>query len=154
VPPDARPAQPVWSLLADADGTIWAGTFRGGLLRYAEGKFTRITTAQGLRDNVICQLLDDWLGNLWIGSQQGIFRVSKADLKGRAEGTQRSVTCTAYGRYDGLPSLECSGGYQPAACRTQTGRLLFATLKGVVAVDPAIEGPRRLPPPVVVESVG
>jgi signal transduction histidine kinase len=152
-PPDARAAQPIWSLLADADGTIWAGTFRGGLLRYAGGKFTRITTAQGLRDNVICQLLDDGLGNLWMGSQQGIFRVRKAELHGVADGTQRSVSCTAYGRYDGLPSLECSGSYQPAACRTHTGRLLFATLKGVVMVDPATEAPRRPPPPVVVESV-
>jgi signal transduction histidine kinase/ligand-binding sensor domain-containing protein len=153
IPPDARPAQPIWSLLADADGTIWAGTFRGGLLRYAGGKFTRITTAQGLRDNVICQLLDDGLGNLWMGSQQGVFRVPKSELHGLAAGTQRTVACTAYGRYDGLPSVECSGSYQPAACRTRTGRLLFATVKGVVTVNPAAEAPRRLPPPVVVETV-
>ena len=32
---------PIWSLLADTDGTIWAGTFRGGLLRYRNGKFDR-----------------------------------------------------------------------------------------------------------------
>jgi signal transduction histidine kinase/ligand-binding sensor domain-containing protein len=153
VPPDMRLAQPIWSLLADGDGTIWAGTFRGGLLRYAGGKFTRITTGQGLRDNVICQLLDDGLGNLWMGSQQGIFRVPKAELHGLAAGLQRSVTCTAYGRYDGLPSLECSGSYQPAACRTHAGRLLFATSKGVVMADPGTVAPRRLPPPVVVESV-
>jgi signal transduction histidine kinase/ligand-binding sensor domain-containing protein len=153
VPPDARPTQPIWSLLVDAEGTVWAGTFRGGLLRYAEGKFTRIATPQGLRDDVICQLLDDGLGNLWMGSQQGIFRVRKSELDYLAAGTQRPVTCTAYGRYDGLPSLECSGGYQPAACRTHTGRLLFATLKGVVTIDPSTEAPRRPPPPVVVEGV-
>jgi len=153
VPPEMRSSQPIWSLLADADGTIWAGTFRGGLLRYAGGKFTRITTEQGLQDNVICQLLDDGLGNLWMGSQQGIFRVPKAELHALADGTQRSVTCTAYGRYDGLPSLECSGSYQPAACRTRAGRLLFATRKGVVTVDPETVAPRRLPPPVVVEGV-
>ena len=153
VPPDTRSAQPIWSLLADADGTIWAGTFRGGLLRYAGGKFTRITTAQGLRDNVICQLLDDGLGNLWMGSQQGIFRVPKAELHGLAAGMLRSVTCTAYGRYDGLPSLECSGSYQPAACRTHDGHLLFATRKGVVMADPRTVTPRRPPPPVVVEGV-
>jgi signal transduction histidine kinase/ligand-binding sensor domain-containing protein len=152
-PLDARPTQPIWALLADPDGTIWAGTFRGGLLRYSGGTFTRFTTAHGLRDNVICQLLDDGRGNLWMGSQQGIFRVPKLELEGLAAGRQRSVTCTAYGRYDGLPSLECSGGYQPAACRTLAGRLLFATHKGVVMVDPGAVAPQRPAPPVVVESV-
>lgn len=152
-PPGARAAQPIWSVLADEDGTVWAGTFRGGLLRFADGGFTRITTAHGLPDDVISQLLDDDAGNLWIGSQQGIFRVPKAELHAVAGDPRRAVTLTAFGRYDGLPSLECSSGYQPAAWRTQDGRLLFSTLKGVVSVEPDAVATQRPPPPVVIESV-
>ena len=150
---DNLPAQPIWSLLADDDGTVWVGTFRGGLLRFRDGHFDRFTTKDGLPDDVICQILDDGNGRLWIGSQQGIFWVSKSDVDDFTHGKTKSINCTAYGRYDGLPSLECSGSYQPAACRTHDGHLLFCTLKGVVSVNPQELAPNRLPPPVVIEEV-
>ena len=63
------------------------------------------------------------------------------------------VDCLLYGRSDGLPSLECSGGYQPAAWRGQDGRLWFATVKGVVSVRPETISLNRLPPPVVIEEI-
>lgn len=150
---DNLPAQPIWSLHADDDGAVWVGTFRGGLLRFRDGHFDRFTTKDGLPDDVICQILDDGNGRLWIGSQQGIFWISKSDVDDFAHGKSKSINCTAYGRYDGLPSLECSGSYQPAACRTHDGHLLFCTLKGVVSVNPKELAPNRLPPPVVIEEV-
>ena len=145
-------SQPIWSLLVDGDGTLWAGTFRGGLLRFRDGKFTRITSKDGLPDDVICQLLDDGAGQLWAGSQKGIFRMAKAELNAFAQGLTKSVDCTAYGRFDGLPSLECSGNYQPACWRAADGRLLFTTLKGVVSVQPTGMQPNRMPPPVFIEA--
>ena len=152
-PTDQLAAQPIWALLAGDDGTVWAGTFRGGLLRLREGKFTRYLSQHGLPDDVITQILDDGLGWLWLGSQSGIFRIEKRELDEFATGQLRTVNCTAYGRYDGLPSLECSGSYQPAAWRTRDGRLLFATLKGVVSVNPAELTLNRLPPPVAIEDI-
>jgi ligand-binding sensor domain-containing protein/signal transduction histidine kinase len=153
LPEDPLAQQPIWSLLADTDGTVWVGTFRGGLLRFKEGQFVRYTSKHGLPDDVICQILDDGNGSLWIGSQRGIFRVPKSDLNAFARGNLKAVSCTAYGRYDGLPSVECSGSYQPAAWRANDGRLLFTTLKGVVSVQPEELTPNRLPPPVVIEEV-
>jgi signal transduction histidine kinase len=152
-PRDQWATQPIWSLSADPDGSVWAGTFRGGLLRFRDGNFIRYTTKQGLPDDVICQILDDEEGRLWLGSQQGIFCVEKSDLNNCAQGKARAVNCTAYGRYDGLPSLECSGSYQPAAWRGHDGRLFFATLRGVVSVRPEDLSSNRLPPPVVIERV-
>lgn len=143
----------IWSLLVDADGIVWAGTFRGGLLRLERGEFARCMSQHGLPDDVVSQLLDDGRGWLWIGSQQGVFRVHKTELKLLARGRQRGVNCTAYGRYDGLPSLECSGGYQPAAWRTSDGTLLFATLKGVASIRPGEFTVNQLPPPVSIEEV-
>ncbi len=152
-PADLLAGQPLWSLYADAEGTIWAGTFRGGLLRFKNGQFTRYTSRDGLPDDIICQVLEDEENRLWIGCQQGIFSVAKTNLDAFAEHRSKAVNCTAYGRYDGLPSLECSGGYQPAAWRTRDGRLLFSTLGGVVSVQPEDLAPNRLPPPVVLEDV-
>ena len=78
---DSLTNQPIWSLLPEADGTLWVGTFRGGLLRFKDGKFTRYTTEDGLPSDIICQILDDGLGKLWIGSHRGIFCVPKNSFK-------------------------------------------------------------------------
>ena len=144
--------QPIWSLLPDKDGSLWVGTFRGGLLRFRDGHFVRYDNKHGLPDDVICQLLDDEAGWLWVGSQKGIFRVAKAELNAFAEGPAKFLNSTTYGRFDGLPSLECSGNYQPACWRTRDDRLLFTTLKGVVSVHPGEISPNRLPPPVFLED--
>jgi signal transduction histidine kinase/ligand-binding sensor domain-containing protein len=149
---DALAGQPIWSLLADRNGVVWVGTFRGGLLRFYDGKFARYTTKDGLPDDVICQILDDGEGRIWAGTKQGIFHADKAELNAFALGRAGGINCTAYGRYDGLPSLECSDSYQPAAWRTRDGRLLFATLKGVVSVRPGEVAVNSLPPPVVIEG--
>jgi signal transduction histidine kinase/ligand-binding sensor domain-containing protein len=145
--------QTIWSLLPDEDGTIWVGTFRGGLLRFKEGKFTRYTVEDGLPSDIICQILDDGAGKIWIGSHHGIFHVAKSALNAFAQGEQSSVPCFSYGLYDGLPTLECSGSYQPSAWRAHDGRLWFATFKGVVSIQPGDLPKNELPPPVVIEEL-
>jgi signal transduction histidine kinase/ligand-binding sensor domain-containing protein len=152
-PADNKTPQAIWSLLAEDDGTVWAGTFRGGLLRFRDGKFTRFTVDDGLPDNIICQILPDDAGNLWLGSHQGVFRVAKSALDYFARGETNSVPVTMFGRSDGLPSLECSGGYQPAAWRGRDGRLWFTTVKGAVSIKPEKIHPNRLPPPVIIEEM-
>jgi signal transduction histidine kinase len=146
-------SQAIWSLLPDADGTVWVGTFRGGLLRFRDGEFTRFGRRDGLPDNVICQILDDGQGNLWLGSHQGIFRVAKQALADYSRTAGKPIPCVEYGHSDGLPSLECSGGYQPAAWHGKDGRLWFATLKGAVSVQPADLHTNLLAPTVVIEDV-
>ncbi len=141
--------QAVWSLLADADGSLWIGTSAGGLLHYEAGRFSRFTSKDGLPDDMICQILDDQHGNLWIGSHHGICRVSKASLNAFAAGQATTLICSIYDRSDGLPGLNCSDMYQPAAWRGHDGKLWFATDKGVVGVQPE-EVPRNLTPPRVV----
>jgi signal transduction histidine kinase len=89
---------------------------------------------------------------LWMGSNRGVFRARKEDLNELAEGRRRSVTCYAYGRSDGLSTLACATGGQPAACKARDGRLWFATAKGAAVVDPGNLPFNPLPPPVVIEE--
>ena len=152
-PSDNKSAQPIWSLLTEEDGTVWVGTFGGGLLRFRNGQFARIGINEGLPNNIICQILPDDAGNFWVGSHQGIFRVAKSALNGFADGKTNSIAFTEFGRSDGLPSLDCSGGYQPAAWRGQDGRLWFTTIKGAISVQPEEIHPNPLPPAVIIEEV-
>lgn len=154
-PTDSDESEAFWSVLPDPEepGTVWVGTFRGGLLRFRDGKFVRLGETEGLPDNVICQILEDSHRNLWMGSHQGIFRVAKSELEQVAAGETNFVSCVVYGRSEGLPSLECSGGYQPAAWKNTDGSLWFTTLKGAVWIQPGQIHPDLLPPPVVIEEV-
>ncbi|MBW8865264.1 MAG: hypothetical protein JF609_10160 [Verrucomicrobia bacterium] len=152
-PADTKSSQSVWSLLAEDDGTLWVGTFRGGLLRLRNGEFTRFGKMDGLPDNVICQILDDGRGNLWLGTYHGITCIAKSVLEDYASKKIPTLTATTYGRADGLPSLECSASYQPAAWHGRDGRLWFTTLKGAVSIQPREIQVNKQPPSVVVEEV-
>jgi len=150
-PADETGPRPIWSLFADRDGVLWAGTFRGGLLRFKDGKFTRFAAKQGLPMDVISQILEDDKGRLWLGTHQGICSVAKSALNACADGKADTVDAITY--LDGLPSLECSDGYQPACLRANDGHLWFSTAKGVVSVDPNELTAGSSPPPVVIEEL-
>ena len=134
------------------DGTLWIGTFNG-LNRLKDGRFVAITQKQGLPNDTICAIEDDGRGYFWISSHGGIMRVSQAELNRCADGQIKQLHCLTYGLSDGLPTLECSGGFQPAGCRSKDGQLWFPTSKGLVAVDPGNVRTNTLVPPVVIERL-
>jgi signal transduction histidine kinase/ligand-binding sensor domain-containing protein len=143
----------VWALRPEPDGVLWIGTYGGGLTRLKDGRAVICTTRHGLVDNVICHIADDGRGQYWFSSNQGIFRVAKAELNQFAEGKRARIQCVAYGRSDGLPALECEGGCQPAGCRSRDGRLWFPTIRGLVVVDPAEVNTNTIAPPVHIERI-
>jgi signal transduction histidine kinase/ligand-binding sensor domain-containing protein len=143
----------VHALRLDEDGTLWIGTAGGGLNRLKDGRFATINTERGLPATVICHIEEDRLGYFWMSSHSGILRVSKEELNRCANGEIDSVSCLTYGKGDGMPTLECSGGLQPAGGRTQDGRLWFPTTKSLVSVNPAEVKRNQLPPPVVIEQM-
>jgi len=152
-PTDALAGQPIYSLVAD-ENTLWAGTFRGGLLRFRNGAFSRITARNGLPVDVISQILDDGHGQLWLGTHQGIYCVAKSALNAVADGRTNLLDYVIYGRHDGMLSVECSDGYQPSCWRSTDGRLWFTTVRGgVVWVNPNEVIARSTPPPVLIEEL-
>jgi signal transduction histidine kinase len=150
---DGLSSEFVQCLHLDAQGALWIGTFGGGLSRMKKGRFAAITARQGLPNNIIGCIVDDGNGSYWMSSHAGIIRASKEELDLCAEGTTHWVHCASFGRSDGLPTLECSTGFQPAGCKTDGGRLWFPTGKGLVAVDPKDIPVNRHFPPVVIEEV-
>jgi len=140
------------ALYLDRGQVLWVGTRGGGLYRYKNNTFTVCTTRQGLFSDEVYEVLEDDFGYFWMSSRKGIFRVSRKQLEDLAQGVRKTVSCTAFGRADGLPSVQCNGVAKPAAWKSRDGRLWFPTIRGVVAVLPGIETNDR-PPPVVIEEV-
>lgn len=143
----------IYTVLPDGEDTVWLGSGGGGLLRWRDGKFFQYKSEHGLPSDSVSQLLDDGLGFLWGGTRQGIFRVEKKALNQVADGLAKDAAFSLFGREDGLPSNECSGGLQPAALRASDGRLWFSTVRGAVAVDPAVVKANGSPPPARIEEV-
>ncbi|HEV8485923.1 MAG TPA: two-component regulator propeller domain-containing protein, partial [Blastocatellia bacterium] len=143
----------IYSIHEDSDGTLWVGTSAGGLNRFKDGSFTSYTTREGLFDDLVFAILEDNAQNLWMSSNRGISRVAKRELDDFAAGRTKAITSVSYGIADGMKSSECNGGAQPSGWKSRDGRLWFATIRGVVAIDPANIKLNMLPPPVVIEEV-
>jgi signal transduction histidine kinase len=143
----------VQCLQLEADDTLWIGTFGGGLNRLKAGRFNAINKNRGLPNDVVCSIQDDGLGFFWLGTHGGIVRVSKDELNRCADGGLTELNCLTYGLSDGMPTLQCSGGFQPASCKTADGRLWFPTSKGLVAVDPRKDRANGSAPAVVIEKL-
>jgi signal transduction histidine kinase/ligand-binding sensor domain-containing protein len=142
----------VWALFADEQHALWLGT-QGGLVRFKGGQFVRLTVREGLPSDAIYHLMSDGRGWLWGASSKGIFRMCQDELQAFARGAVSEVNCLTYDRADGLPTLECSVGSQPAGWRSSDGRLWFTTEKGVVEVDAAALSINTQAPPVVIEEM-
>jgi signal transduction histidine kinase len=71
-----RPGDPtgdpcVFALTEASPGTMWAGTYGGGLTRLRGGRAERLYRAGGLRDSVVLALFTDRAGTVWVGTNSG-----------------------------------------------------------------------------------
>jgi ligand-binding sensor domain-containing protein/signal transduction histidine kinase len=170
----------VWALHEDPQGVLWIGTERGlnrlpikGAARnlaspatlarnknqgatkpQPSGTIFAFTSHHGLFDDSVNHILEDDLGNFWISTEHGIYRVRKEELNDVAEGRAKAVHSALFDEADGLLSAKTRGQKsQPAGCKTRDGRLWFPTVKGVAIIDPKTCKENNVPPPVVIEQV-
>jgi ligand-binding sensor domain-containing protein/two-component sensor histidine kinase len=142
---DGLPNNLINAIHEDSDHALWVGT-KGGLSRFKDGKFVSYTSKQGLFSDEIYEILEDDFGNFWMSCRTGIFRVSKKDFEAVDQGAVKAVTCTVFGKADGLVSVQCNGVAKPAGWKSKDGRLWFPTIRGVVAVDSRIKMNDQAPP--------
>jgi len=150
---DGLSSEYIECLHCDDDGALWIGTFGGGLCRWKEGRMAVINRHEGLPNSIIGDIEDDDRGYFWMSSHGGLIRAAKAALNRCADGASPTVACLTYGVNDGLPTIECAEGLQPAGGKSADGRLWFPTSKGLVVVDPNAVRVNLQPPPMALEEV-
>ncbi|HEY7120087.1 MAG TPA: two-component regulator propeller domain-containing protein [Tepidisphaeraceae bacterium] len=150
---DALPPNDVVAFYRDADQNTWIGTLGGGLLLLdGTGRLTRYTVRDGLFDDDVYGIVADDQDRLWMACSKGIFSVPRTELIRFAGGQLRALVSAPFSPTDAQRTIECKPQVQPVACRTPDGRLWFATVRGVIVVDPARSRPKLSAPNAVVET--
>jgi ligand-binding sensor domain-containing protein len=78
----------VFSILAAADGSTWAGTWGGGVARWDGKAWSNLTIKDGLAGNIVYSLVQDKQGVFWFGTNRGVSRWDGKTFKnfGMAQG--------------------------------------------------------------------
>jgi ligand-binding sensor domain-containing protein/signal transduction histidine kinase len=122
----------VTSVIPSRDGGVWASSESG--LIYVPPALTpvRIFTRQdNLPTSVIEGVAEDTQGYLWLGTQQGIVRVNKADLFAHS-GSAQSAAVT-FGIGDGFRNTQLR---RNAVFSSRDGDIWFITLEELAMIDP------------------
>lgn len=143
----ALPSAAIVNLHRDRLDRLWVSTDRGLFHLGAAG-----STHVPLPDTESAVISEDGLGYFWLTSNRGVVRAAQKDLHAVADGATAHLVSQLLDQNDVLPSAECPTG-QPTCARDRTGRLWFATLKGVAMTDPAGFQLNALPPPVRIEQL-
>jgi len=132
---------PVWSVHRSAGGELRYGTSGEGLFYETPGGLRQLTVAEGLTDNTVYGMLEDFEGRLYLATNRG---VNVVDFR------QQTPHVRHLGVTAGLASEECNQG---ACWQDPAGRLWFGTLRGASRIDPALDLPSPSAPVAILDRV-
>lgn len=115
---------------------LWVGTFGSGLCRFDKrtGRCQRITTRQGLPNNVIYAVIPDRQGSVWVATNQGLGQLDR-----------RTGHVRVYTQEDGLSADEFNRFH---AVSLPDGRIGLGGVQGLTGFDPARIRPDTFQPRV------
>jgi ligand-binding sensor domain-containing protein/signal transduction histidine kinase len=148
--------RPVNALYRDADGLVWMGLNGGGLRLLTStpsgSEITSFLPRDGLYDGEIYGIVRDDQDRLWMACSRGIFSVPRGELRQFAAGKIKKVTSAAYSPMDAQRVIEGQSGVAPVLSKGRDGRLWFATIRGLLMLDPSHWQREATPPLVVIEN--
>ncbi len=169
------PSNDVRTLLEDREGSLWVGSYGGGLLRLRDGKFTSFGLSEGLLGN-LAWTITPWPveQDAWVGTDAGLshyvdgkfdYLSPRLDLKTSGYARCSRIAVAPYGsalrsrgayRYQDGKLTEysertgLSGNLVKAIIEDSQGRIVMATDKSV----DIIENGKRLPTPAAIVQLG
>jgi ligand-binding sensor domain-containing protein/two-component sensor histidine kinase len=135
----------VISIYEDKDGTLWFGTYGGGLneltsdqqeLREGKARFLNYSVKDGLASNIIYSILGDDEGNLWLSTDNGLSKFNPY-----------TKTFMNYFESDGLQGNQF---YWGARFKGHNGELFLGGTNGVTAFYPSNLRDNLHKPPIVI----
>jgi ligand-binding sensor domain-containing protein len=159
----------------DRDGTIWMGSWSGGLLRYDGRQFKQFQQADGVPAGTIRDLFIDSGGRLWIASPHGlgfidspggphfgvrVYKTSDGLASDRIVCIAEDTAGRIYaGTSQGVDRLDPRTGHikhfstadglahgdMKVALRDRSGDLWFGTTQGFSRLSPAADRPPAIP---------
>ncbi|NNE70025.1 MAG: hypothetical protein HKN29_06635, partial [Rhodothermales bacterium] len=125
------------SLAPRDGGGLWLGSNGLGLGRFMDDQVQFISSERGiLSDGVWCVL--ETRDDIWYSTNVGVGVVRKTELE-QALQVGSDVVSRSFTELDGLPSREFNRG-APSCLEDRYGRLYFASIEGLVEIDPERRG--------------
>lgn len=123
------------------DGTLWLGTFGGGLchLDPRSGSWSTFTVDDGLPNNVIYGIIPDRENRLWISTNRGLCRFNP-----------RTMEVHQFEPGDGLQGWEYNAGSYAVG---PDGRMYFGGMNGFNAFYPTEIGLNQRRPPLAITRI-
>lgn len=133
--------QNLMTICEDSYGILWLGSYGGSLTSYdrKSNKYKRYSFNDGFTSGVVYGILEDKNKNLWISSDNGLFRFNLVTKDFKRFDIQ-----------DGVQSLEFSGG---AYLKDEEGNLYFGGINGLNFFNPDEIKTNNYVPPIVITSV-
>lgn len=120
-------------LFVDANGRFWIGTDYGGLNYFDEKseKFYLINKSVGFTDGIIKSISEDLEGNLWVSSDDLLFRIKIKNFNPPFKSSDFEIT--SYSSKDGLSVKQFSNH---SSVKLNNNQLVFGASKGLAIFSP------------------
>jgi len=116
-------SQYIRSIFQDSKGNLWFGTLGEGVVRYDEKTLTYFSNPDGFNNNTVYAINEDKDGNLWLGTDQGVYKYDGKTFKN-------------YGQKDGLSHIDIS---RKSILIDQSGTIWVGTHGGVFRYNPSAD---------------
>ncbi|MEL7340366.1 MAG: two-component regulator propeller domain-containing protein, partial [Bacteroidota bacterium] len=142
---DLPAARDLRSMAFDDQNRLWLGTADAGLIKveFLRDTILKEQIVDNLSSEVVYLIAFDDYGSLWVGSEQGMDRVS-LDEAGNV------IEVAPYSKEEGFSGIETT---QNAALKDREGRMWFGTINGAGRWQEGLRTKEELPPHLVLEEV-
>jgi ligand-binding sensor domain-containing protein/signal transduction histidine kinase len=117
----------IFNLMVASDDSLWIASEGGGLIRYKDGVFRSFSAKDGLINDFVRVVYQDSKGLIWIGTDNGLFRVSGDRLE-RVDNV------------DSIPSIAVHAIHEDANGRIWAGGSKLLRINGNNAQEYRLQG--------------
>lgn len=127
---------PVKQIIRTGDGNIWLTTYNQGIYLLKDHKVIRIPVDKNDFLANAHYILEDTRSNLWISSNNGLFKINKTQLLESLKRPEEPVPYYRYTKEHGFLNNEFNGSADPCANILDNGQFVFPSMEGFVFFNP------------------